>query len=656
MTRMASHMRAVQLKVMLLGSTAGHMQREHTAVLALFTTWKGVTMRATKQRAHSCERLAQREAELERNRFVALTKERVSDYTALLVNVSKLQDWFHTALRQVAEDHGALMDDHSKHRETFSTVGLQRIEDVTPLQQVLSAKRAGFVKNLSSGCESVKVRLQDLNTLLLSLNASDVNYADAMNVMKRQKQCGESLVKQLSAEVEDFNEYLNAAQRHLHEAASVERLSYREEMELMRVSHAEEVQALQRDMRKSADAQWKSLQGGLQVVQEELVTQECDARKAEASLNSEIMNLRSELEAVRAEKDLVESALTTERSYFEVELSKRQGQVDQAEDEAARSSIEIHDREKTVLKELSDLQEEVRKMRYREETIMREKNSIGNALSRLRRTITKVKSRHEARYQAGASLTHLEQQCNKLAAQLQAPKWLSGLFPALQQVLNRPHPGMDKDLASIVSQAERQHQESAKILNQLGACHQQILSQSQEAIYSSMQLEEEVADYAEVFFGSTTMTEFFPGDDNEPSQALEHHPAIELPTHTGVSQPTPPLMLPMLHGSLGFDPAVLPSMSPGSAPHPHGGFPPIIPFDVMPPQQEPTIASRVPEEVQREAELAGHASTLGQLASLKERLRQMATMDHLRSSGSFDDIDQNHDGVISRSEWDRLRR
>ena len=44
MTRMASHMRAVQLKVMLLGSTAGHMQREHTAVLALFTTWKGVKL------------------------------------------------------------------------------------------------------------------------------------------------------------------------------------------------------------------------------------------------------------------------------------------------------------------------------------------------------------------------------------------------------------------------------------------------------------------------------------------------------------------------------------------------------------------------------------------------------------------------------------
>jgi len=669
-TRMASHMRAVKLKVMLLGSTAGHMQREYTGVLAFFTTWKGVTMSGSKQRAHGCERLAQREAELERSRFVALTKERVSDYTSLLVNISKLQAWFHSALRQVAEDHESLMDDHSKPRQ-FTVVGMKHIEKVPPLQQVLSNKRSGFMKNLSSGEESVKMRIQDLNTLLQALTTGDAKYADAMNVMKRQKQCGESLVKQMSAEVEDFNEYLNSAQIQLHEAATIERRSYSEEIDALRVSHAEEVHTLQSTMKKSADVQWRSLQGGLEVVQEELFAQESDAKKNEAVLSSEIIGLRSELEAVLAEKELVESALQTERSYFEVELSKRQGQVEDAEDEAVRSSIDIHDREKTVLKELSELQEECRKMRYREETSMREKGSISNVLSRLRQTIENVKSRHEARYQAGASLTHLEQQCNELAGQLQAPKWLSGLFPALQQVLSRPHPGMEKDLASIVSQAEKQHTDSAKMMMQLSMFYQQILSQAQEAIYSSMSLEEEIADYANVFLGSTAMAEFLADDEDRSPRALELYPAIEGPTYTAkVSRHPPPAFVPppMAHASPGFDPmlaAMAPSMHSMSPLHPEG-FPPMMPFEAMlPPQMphEPTAACRLPEEryAQRETELAGHAGTLGQLASLKERLRHMVTTDHLVRSGgtlrdaTFDDVDQNHDGVISRREWDQRR-
>ena len=87
--------------------------------------------------------------------------------------------------------------------------------------------------------------------------------------------------------------------------------------------------------------------------------------------------------------------LDKEKKYFEVEMSKKSDQVTKAEEDAMIRLQSIHAREATVLKEVTALQEEARLMRHNEESVVRDKESLGVFLSRLRDSIKAVQKRYQ---------------------------------------------------------------------------------------------------------------------------------------------------------------------------------------------------------------------------------------------------------------------
>ena len=62
----------------------------------------------------------------------------------------------------------------------------------------------------------------------------------ALGAMKQQRAAGESVVKQLAAEVESFNRYLGYVQHVLHEASAAERRTFEQQIETLRASQASE--------------------------------------------------------------------------------------------------------------------------------------------------------------------------------------------------------------------------------------------------------------------------------------------------------------------------------------------------------------------------------------------------------------------------------
>jgi len=107
--KVSRHVKQVSLKVMLFGIQAGNAQRKHTGALYGFTVWKSSIVNAVKHRAQNIVLNAEREVETEKKHFAYLARERVFDYGQLLEDVSRLQTWFHSSLKQVSDDQANLM-------------------------------------------------------------------------------------------------------------------------------------------------------------------------------------------------------------------------------------------------------------------------------------------------------------------------------------------------------------------------------------------------------------------------------------------------------------------------------------------------------------------------------------------------------------------
>jgi len=476
-------------------------------------------------------------------------------------------------------------------------------------------------------------------------------YEQAIEALKEQKSCGETLVKQLVADIDLFHQYLGSSQGHLNEAAFLQERTASEELEHMRGNHANEIEDLQRELRGAAETHWSTLQEGLQAVQGELSQHEIDALHIQKDHEREVSHLQSKLLKACAEREKSDATLVSERSFFEVQLSNKQGQVEILEQTAIEGRGDVEEIERGLTQEIAQLHEEFKEVKYTEETVRREKDEIVTVLGRLRAAISQTRFYNNTSLQDGETLERLETKCCTILERLDAASnWLNSIFPTIQGVLHHtPHHQMDNELAKVIAHAEDSASETAHMQDVVIKTCQEILARARDAVFASAKLEAEVSDYARVFFESSAIfTE----------EHLEILPSILPPP------PNPSTLVAMVHSIDPFSPLPRSPRSPVVSP-PSQRKNPIPRQDSFEPSslrnsreqhvsfrtgsaKSPEFVStsglksvsRSPgwdhfgsESISQEPVNRGKQETLGQLATLKSKLKKFASAESLAEPG-----------------------
>jgi len=424
---MAGHVKKVLLKTLLLGSVAGRMQRGHASVITSFVKWKAVREDRLRKERVANRHLLERDLEAGKARLRSLCGERIRDYAALLQDLSRLQGWVHDSLVQASRDQIAIFG-------KMAQVGTSTVETAGGVQ--FEHAREALIISLDRGREAFREKIARLEGSLQEAHTEEEEPEDpergfmaAETAMRVQRQCGEGLLKQLSEEVSTFQGYMNRAERLIQDAWGASEKAHGRELESLRGRHREEISTVEKDLQSQAEERWGRLQAGLLTVQGDLAEQEMVSRHTTGELQSEVQRLRQELDGTRADKELLELRLATEQSHYEVEISKQQGQVEDAEEEALGRLKGVHQREEAVLAELTSLQEEVRLMRHKEESVEREKEGLTMLLTRLRDGVREVQQRHGTRSQDIQNLAQLERRCSEASSRVgEAAVWIEGLL------------------------------------------------------------------------------------------------------------------------------------------------------------------------------------------------------------------------------------